>query len=70
MPAAEINIEILEDGTVKWKTGKIPDAHHVDADLLQKDLEAGLGGEVKRTSTAAKPGRVHHHDDAHEHTRG
>ncbi len=70
MPQAEISLEILEDGTIKWKTGRIPDAHHADADALQADLEAALGGEVKRTSTAAKPHHVHHHDHVHQHEGG
>lgn len=67
MARAEIELEILEDGTVKWKTGRIPDEHHVDADALQLDLETQLGGEVKRTSSAAKPVHTHHHDHIHIH---
>ncbi len=68
MPAAEIEIEILADGTVKWKTGKIPDAHHNDADELQKELEAALGGPVERKAIAGKPRHVHTHTDGTVHT--
>lgn len=66
---AEIELEILEDGTIKWSTGRIPDEHHDDADKLQKELEAALGGEVVRDKKFAKHphvhvdgGHVHHHD--------
>lgn len=68
MAKAEIEIEILEDGTIKWKTGRIPDEHHSDAEELQKDLEQALGGEVTRKQTVAKPVHVHHHGHSHEHT--
>ncbi len=64
---AEIEIEILEDGTVKWSTGRIPDEHHDDADKLQQELEAALGGEVKRTQKVAKGPHVHTHG-GHVHT--
>ena len=68
MAAAEISLEVLDDGTVKWRTGKIPAEHHTDADALQVDLEKTLGGEVQRQQNAAKPHQVHHHDHTHEHT--
>jgi len=67
MAKAEIELEILDDGTVSWKTGKIPDVHHADADALQEDLEKALGGEVTRKSNAAKHSHVHHHDHIHTH---
>jgi hypothetical protein len=65
---AEINLEIGEDGTVTWKTGRIPDEHHDDADALQAELEKLLGGEVQRTQKAGKA-HVHTHADGtvHEH---
>jgi hypothetical protein len=67
MAKAEIELDILADGTVRWKTGKIPDAQHAEADELQKELEAALGGEVQRTKRAAKQPSVHHHDKVHQH---
>lgn len=68
MAQAEIRLEILEDGTIKWETGRIPEAHHDDADKLQLELEEALGGEVVRTQKVAKGPHVHHHGDGHEHT--
>ncbi len=70
MPAAEIQIEILEDGQVLWNTGKIPDAHHSTADELMADLEKTLGGPVTSVSRAAKPRHTHHHDHEHVHEHG
>jgi hypothetical protein len=68
MAQAEIRLEILEDGTIKWETGRIPAEHHDDADTLQQELEKALGGEVKRTSKVAKDREVHHHHEGHTHT--
>jgi hypothetical protein len=70
MAKAEIQLEIMEDGTIKWETGRIPDEHHDDADELQLALEEALGGEVKRTQKVAKGPHVHNHDGTHEHTHG
>lgn len=65
---AEIEITILDDGTVKWSTGRIPAEHHDDADKLQLELEAALGGPVERTQKAAKGPHVHAHGGhIHEH---
>lgn len=69
MPQAEIRFEILEDGTVKWETGRIPDEHHADADAFQVDIEKELGGPVQRTQKAAKPRHTHHHDHVYENER-
>lgn len=70
MAQAEIRLEIMEDGTVKWETGRIPDEHHDDADALQQMLEAALGGDVQRTEKVAKGRHVHHHGDGHVHSHG
>jgi hypothetical protein len=67
MAKAEIELEILEDGTISWKTGRIPDIHHSAAESLLKDLEVALGGDVTRKQTAAKPIHAHHHDHIHTH---
>jgi hypothetical protein len=70
MAQAEIRLEILEDGTIKWETGRIPAEHHDDADLLQAELEKALGGEVQRTSKVAKGKQVQHKQETHERTSG
>jgi len=65
--AEMINVEILEDGTVRWDTGRIPGEHHNAADEFQAELEAALGGEVKRTQKVAKGPHVHTDQKGHTH---
>ena len=68
MAKAEIELEILEDGTISWKTGRIPDEHHDVADELQLELEKAMGGEVQRTQKTAKAPHVHEKGGhVHEH---
>jgi hypothetical protein len=45
----EIQVEILEDGTVSVKTDKISDAAHFSADQLLEDIADMVGGETKKT---------------------
>jgi hypothetical protein len=62
-----IEVEITEDGKVIWKTGKISAAGHSDADQLQADLEAVMGGPVQRSRTGAAPAHSHTHEHGHIH---
>jgi len=55
-----INIEILEDGTVKFDTDKISDVNHVSADAFMEEVEKLLGGTVEVKSKRRK-GHVHTH---------
>lgn len=55
-----IEYEILEDGTVSIKTGKIDDAVHVSADELLAEVEKLIGGAVRREKLPEK------HKHAHE----
>ena len=48
MKETKIELEVLEDGTVKVSTGDIEAAHHGNADDLLKWLTGQLGGEVKK----------------------
>jgi|3_EtaG_2_1085321.scaffolds.fasta_scaffold111843_3 hypothetical protein len=59
-----INIEILEDGTVKFETDKISDARHVAADQFLTEVEELLGGPVD-----IKQKKKHHHVHTHNHVK-
>lgn len=56
-----IEVEILDDGTVKLTTGTVGAANHRSADELLSFLARELGGSVQRE----KRGRGHHHTHAH-----
>lgn len=68
MAQAEIQLEILEDGTIKWETGRIPAEHHDAADLFEAELAKMLGGQVIVDRKAAKAPHVHEHNHEHTHT--
>lgn len=70
MALGEVNLEILADGTVKWKTGRIPGEHHDDADDMLRELADLLGGDIDRERQAARPGHVHTHGETHVHEHG
>lgn len=59
----EIEIEILEDGTIKISTDKISDANHVNAEQFIRAIAEELGADV--TTTRKRTGHTHHH---HSHT--
>lgn len=40
-----IDIEILEDGTISIKTSEISEANHISADLLLDEIEELAGGQ-------------------------
>lgn len=61
--ADEIQIEILEDGTVKFTTDKISGVNHVSADELLAEIDKLLGGKVIRSKRPEK----HHHQHNHQH---
>ena len=63
----EIEITILDDGTIKIETsdmGAGGAAQHKAADEFLKMVARLAGGEV--TETKLKQGHHHHHDHAHE----
>jgi len=45
MPS-DIQVEILEDGTVSIKTSDIAETHHISADQLLDEIKSELGGKV------------------------
>jgi len=56
--ATKIEIEVLEDGKISVKTGRIADSVHVDADELLSELEENLGGERVTQPNEDNPGKV------------
>lgn len=61
----KIEYQILEDGTVRWKTEKISDANHNSADELLDELAEALGGE--RVTEKRKHTHGHHHHGVGHH---
>jgi hypothetical protein len=65
MGADIINIEILEDGTIKAVTDKISPANHVSADLffrlLQKDCGGARNEKARSLHTHTHEGITHSH---------
>lgn len=45
----QINVEILDDGTVSVSTDSISDAAHFSADQLLDEIAELVGGETKKT---------------------
>lgn len=54
----DIQIEILEDGTISVKTSEISDANHISADELLSEITEMAGGEVKRSPNPNNPARA------------
>lgn len=61
--ADEIQIEILEDGTIKSTTDKVSGANHANAEQFLRYVGQLAGGE---TTTRNRKG--HHHTHGHDHT--
>jgi hypothetical protein len=71
MPRDKIEIEILEDGSLRIITGKISMANHRDADDIRDLLTTSAGGESTTVSTTkGKPTKphTHTHDDKLTHS--
>lgn len=64
MSTDQIEIEILQDGTIKTSTDKISAASHLNAENFLKEMARLAGGKVVKT---AKDGHAHHE---HEHGHG
>ena len=62
-----INIEILEDGTLKIKTEGISDANHISADSLLTQMETLLGGPATKIKNPEKHKHQHVAHNAHAH---
>jgi hypothetical protein len=58
-----INVEILEDGTLKMTTDKISMPNHAGAEALFREIITAMGGKAERVRRGA-----HSHSHTHEHT--
>lgn len=72
MPAFKLDnldIQILEDGTIKFTTDAVSGANHANAEQFLRLVGDLAGGETKRVR---RPDRVHHHHDHvhHQHVGG
>ena len=66
--ADKLEIQILEDGTVKVSSDQISVGNHRSADQLLQLIETLMGGEVK---TDGKIGRAgHHRGTSHDNRQG
>lgn len=61
-----IEIEILEDGRIKVKTGSLAGVNHTTADRLLRDMIALAGGDVV-TEKSEHEHHHHHHHGTHSH---
>lgn len=59
--ADKIEVEILDDGSLKITTGKISAANHGGAEILIRELIKSAGGEATREH--------HGHSHQHDHER-
>ena len=59
-----INVEILEDGTLKITTDRVSMANHGNAEALIRQLVSGSGGNATRVR---KTGHAHTQEHSHEH---
>lgn len=61
MAGDSIQVEILEDGTIKVTTDPISPANHVSAEELMAAIAALCGGEVARVKRGDAHAHTHHH---------
>ena len=60
----KIEVEILDDGSLKITTDKISAANHGSAEILIRELITNAGGDAQRT----RKGHAHDHSHEHDHT--
>ena len=58
-----IEIEVLEDGTIKVTTDQISPANHMSADQFLKQIEQLAGGEITKQKNRKAHGHVHQHGE-------
>ena len=61
----DIQIEIMEDGTIKSSTYPISGANHANAEQFLRLMATMAGGETTRQRKAGH----HHHHHQHEHAK-
>ena len=60
-----VEVEVLEDGTLKFSTDKISGANHANAEAFLAEVGRMLGGKVERRRKQGTA-RQHTHEHAHE----
>ena len=61
MQEDKIEIEILEDGTIKITTDNISPANHLSADQFLREIERLAGGSVTKQKNRRAGQHVHRH---------
>lgn len=56
-----IEIEVLEDGTIKITTDQISPANHLSADQFLRHIEELAGGEITKQKNRRVQSHVHQH---------
>lgn len=65
-----LNIEILEDGTIKTTSDAVSAANHENAEQFLKAMARLAGGETTREARKdVKHGHAHTHSHHHKHIR-
>ncbi len=64
---AEMELTILEDGTISIQTGNMAGEHHASADEFIKLVHQLAGGARDTQSTRAQHHHHHHQNQHHEH---
>lgn len=63
----KIDVEILNDGSLKISTDKISMANHAGAEALIRELVTGMGGESKRLRKVKGTTQSHMHVEGTTH---
>jgi hypothetical protein len=56
-----LDVEILEDGTIKVSTGRVSAANHMNAEAFLREIGRLCGGKVERKQTEGFLGHSHSH---------
>ena len=64
----KMEIQILEDGTIKISADKISQASHASAEAFLREVARLGGGQTVRTRKAHA--HTHSHEEEHEHDHG
>ena len=62
-----IEVEILEDGQIKFSTDKISAANHASADEFLAEVEELAGGERVTEKNKSRFAKSHAHNHVHAH---
>ena len=62
-----IQIEVLEDGTIKSTIGKVGAQNHQSAEAFMTDMAKKTGGKVTRKAKGTPSHHQHHGESQHEH---